>query len=96
MRSKTRWAVLLEARRPPQLSEIAAELNSARPASSKSSTSNARIDLQGLPDNYADGGPVADPGEVHSLHLSSFSLPIEIASRSTNALDARSRRFSAN
>lgn len=74
--------------RPPHLSEIAAELNISEAGILEVLNVYARIDLQGLPDSYADnGGPVADPGEVHSLHLSSFSLPIEDRIALYDALD---------
>ena len=75
--------------RPPHLSEIAAELNISEAGILEVLNVYARIDLQGLPDSYADGdGPVADPNEVHSLHLSSFSLPIEDRIALYDALDA--------
>jgi len=73
--------------RPPQLAEIAAELNISEAGILEVLNVYARIDLQGLPDDYADGGPVADPGEVRSLHLSSFSLPIEDRIALYDALD---------
>jgi len=75
--------------RPPQLAEIAAELNISEAGILEVLNVYARIDLQGLPGNYTDGGdrPVVDPGEVHSLHLASFSLPIEDRITLYDALD---------
>ena len=73
--------------RPPQLSEISAEVNISEAGILEVLNVYARIDLQGLPDSYADSGPVADPGEVHSLHLTSFSLPIEDRIALYDALD---------
>jgi RNA polymerase sigma-B factor len=73
--------------RPPHLSEIAAELNISEAGILEVLNVYARIDLQGLPDSYVDGGPVADPSEVHSLHLTSFSLPIEDRIALYDALD---------
>ena len=76
--------------RPPQLSEIAAELNISEAGILEVLNVYARIDLQGLPESYADGpdGHAANPGEVHSLHLTSFSLPIEDRIALYDALDA--------
>ena len=74
--------------RAPQLGEIAAELNISEAGILEVLNVYARIDLQGLPGAYGDGdGPVADPAEVHSLHLSSFALPIEDRITLYDALD---------
>ena len=75
--------------RPPQLSEIAAELNISEAGILEVLNVYARIDLKGLSDNYADaaGDPTADSGEVRSLHLTSFSLPIEDRIALYDALD---------
>ena len=74
--------------RPPHLSEIAAQLNISEAGILEVLNVYARIDLQGLPDNYADSGEtVADRSELHSLHLSSFSLPIEDRITLYEALD---------
>ena len=75
--------------RPPQLSEIAAELNISEAGILEVLNVYARIDLQGLPGSYTDGGdrPVVDAAEVHSLHLASFSLPIEDRITLYDALD---------
>ena len=41
-----------------------------------------------MSDNYADDGePTANPGEVRSLHLTSFALPIEDRIALYDALD---------
>ncbi len=75
--------------RPPQLSEIAAELNISEAGILEVINVYARIDLQGLPGSYADGGdrPAVDAAEVRSLHLTSFSLPIEDRITLYDALD---------
>jgi len=75
--------------RPPQLSEIAAELNISEAGILEVLNVYARIDLQGLPGSYTDGGdrPAADAAEVRSLHLTSFSLPIEDRITLYDALD---------
>ena len=74
--------------RPPHLNEIATELNISEAGILEVLNVYARIDLQGLPDSYADaGGAVADRSELHSLHLSSFSLPIEDRITLYEALD---------
>ena len=75
--------------RPPQLSEIAAELNISEAGILEVINVYARIDLQGLPGSYTDGGdrPAVDAAEVRSLHLSSFSLPIEDRITLYDALD---------
>jgi len=72
--------------RAPQLGEIAAELNISQAGILEVLNVYARIDLQGLPGDDGDG-PVADPSEVHSLHLSSFALPIEDRITLYDALD---------
>jgi len=80
--------------RPPQLSEIAAELNISEAGILEVLNVYARIDLQGLPEAYAErgngNGLVADAREVHSLHLTSFALPIEDRIALYDALDALS------
>ena len=77
--------------RPPQLSEIAAELNISEAGILEVLNVYARIDLKGLSDNYADDGePTANSGEVRSLHLTSFSLPIEDRIALYDALDVLS------
>ena len=75
--------------RPPHLSEIAGELNISEAGILEVLNVYARIDLKGLSDNYADsaGDPTADAGEVRSLHLTSFSLPIEDRIALYDALD---------
>ena len=75
--------------RPPHLSEIAAELNISEAGILEVLNVYARIDLKGLSDGYADvgGDPTADSSEVRSLHLSSFSLPIEDRIALYDALD---------
>jgi RNA polymerase sigma-B factor len=75
--------------RPPHLSEIAAAINISEAGILEVLNVYARIDLQGLPESYADGadGHIADAGEVHSLHLTSFSLPIEDRIALYDALD---------
>ena len=78
--------------RPPHLSELSAELNISEAGILEVLNVYARIDLQGLPDAYtANGdGHLADAREVHSLHLASFSLPIEDRITLYDALDALS------
>jgi len=81
--------------RPPQLSEIAAELNISEAGILEVLGVYSRIDLQGLPDTYAergngDGTLTADAREVHSLHLQSFALPVEDRITLYDALDALS------
>jgi RNA polymerase sigma-B factor len=78
--------------RPPHLAEIAAAVNISEAGILEVLNVYARIDLQGLPDSYADGddGYVANAREVRSLHLTSFSLPIEDRIALYDALDALS------
>jgi len=78
--------------RPPQLSEISEALNISEAGILEVLNVYARIDLLGLPDAYVAGGDghVADSHEVHSLHLTSFSLPIEDRIMLYEALDALS------
>ena len=75
--------------RPPHLTRSPQALNISEAGILEVLNVYARIDLQGLPESYADGadGHVADAGEVHSLHLTSFSLPIEDRIALYDALD---------
>jgi RNA polymerase sigma-B factor len=78
--------------RPPHLGEIAAAVNISEAGILEVLSVYARIDLQGLPECYADGGDgfIVDAREVHSLHLASFSLPVEDRITLYDALDALS------
>jgi len=75
--------------RAPQLSEIADELNISEAGILEVLGLYARIDLHGLPEPFTgdEGSASVDREQLHSLRMSSFSLPIEDRITLYDALD---------